>query len=75
MDAPVVEKAKRDGMDMYGKAVANGGRFLLMSRFKKGNDPKKDALYDAAEWLCGNGYAQWLTGDMAPGIRLTGKPF
>lgn len=75
MDDPVVEKTKRDGMNMYGKAMANGGRFLLMRRFNKGDDPEKDVLYDAAEWLCGNGYAQWLTGDMAPGIRLTGKPF
>lgn len=70
---PVLEKAKRDGMDMYGEALLHDGRYLLMRRYKKGN-PELDAKYDAAEWLVGNGYAEWLRSDMAPGIRLTGKP-
>jgi hypothetical protein len=73
MTDEILERAKRDGMDMYGKAMQHDGRYLLRRRFKKG-DAELDAQYDAAGWLCGNGYAQWLTGDMAPGIRLTDKP-
>lgn len=69
----VLEKAKRDGMDMWGEASRSNGRYLLMRRYKKGN-AELDAKYDAAEWLVGNGYARWLTGQMAPGIELTDKP-
>lgn len=45
-----LEKAKRDGMDMYGKAMKHNGRYLLPRRFRKG-DPEKDALYNV--WLIG----------------------
>jgi hypothetical protein len=69
-----LDKVKRDAMDMYGEAERHDGRYLLMRRIKGVGSPELNAKYDAAEWLVGNGYARWLTGDMAPGISLTGKP-
>lgn len=47
------------------------GEWLLPRRFKAGQDPEKDKLYDAAERLVNEGLARWISpsSTMYPGIR------
>ena len=63
---------------IFASAEANEGRHLLPRRRRLYNDlsPKTetDLDYDACEDLIFGGYAHWITGNFAPGIRLTGKP-
>lgn len=49
------------------------GQWLLPRRFKKGDDPAKDRLYDAAERLVLEGHARWIrpSSTMYPGIEET----
>ena len=49
-----------------------GERYLLPRRFNEGDEPEKDALYDAAEWLVSEGHAKWLPSNStyAPGIEF-----
>ena len=46
------------------------GEWLLPRRSRKGDDPEKDKLYDAAERLVNEGLARWIrpSSAMYPGI-------
>jgi hypothetical protein len=58
---------------VYAVAEAHDGRYLLRGRFHNSDDAI--AQRAACEALVESGHARWLAGNMAPGIRLTGKPF
>jgi hypothetical protein len=63
---------------IFASAEANEGRHLVPKRWRKYNDMSPpddlDREYQACDDLVSAGYAQWLNGNSAPGIRLTGKP-
>lgn len=63
---------------IFASAEAHEGRHLLARRRRRYNDlsPKSelDLEYDACEDLVFSGHAHWISGNFAPGIRLTGKP-
>lgn len=56
-------------------AKSHDDRYLLPRRTWVGSNPDADALYDACHSLIAGGYARWMSGNLAPGIRLTGKPY
>lgn len=58
---------------MWLSAKAHGNRFLL----RQYHHYPRPVLYDTAQWLVDNGYAQWLSyaSTFYPGITLTGKPW
>jgi hypothetical protein len=58
---------------VYAVAEAHDNRYLLPSPFNTSDDAI--AQRAACEALVESGHARWLAGNMAPGIRLTGKPF
>lgn len=61
---------------MHAEAIDHSWRYLLPRRFRRG-DPETDRLYEVAQELVDGGYARWIESysDLAPGIRLTTKPF
>lgn len=67
---------REDATEMYKTAREHGDQYLLPKRFAPGQDPKNDALYDAADWLVSQGFAEWISpaSNKRPGINLTRDP-
>jgi hypothetical protein len=64
---------------IYAIAWEHEGRYLLARRFHRlrhrVSDPTElDLLYEACGELVNQGFARWMRGQFAPGIKLTGKP-
>jgi hypothetical protein len=69
-----VERMKELSKDIWLKATQHGNRYVLPRRFKEGDDPEKDKLYDACGYLVIEGCARWIDrgSSMWPGIELNG---
>jgi hypothetical protein len=63
---------------IFASATEHDGKYLLAHRRKSlapfVEPTPLDKEYDACHELVFGGYAIWINGNLAPGIRLTGKP-
>lgn len=63
---------------IFASAEAHDGKHLLPRRpyrpIKYDPPTDLDREYEACDDLVASGHARWMTGNLSPGISLTGKP-